>query len=156
MAYLTLAQFTDLSVMPRERIREIEADNPGWLDRQLDFWSRYIDGRLRKRYAAPFSETDIPQAVKLWLSLIVTQKCYIKQGVDATDLQYIDVRGDMERAVNEITEAADSDVNHWDLPLNGTATSAKNITQTYSSAQASPYRWTDLQREQGSYEDSQS
>lgn len=153
MAYLTLAQFKQLSVMPAPFVDAIEAAAPGWLASQLGYWSDWIDARLRKRYAAPFS-APYPGAVTGWLARIVTVRAWLRRGVDAQDEQFAEVKADAAAAMDEIKEAADSEVGLFDLPLRADTTEtgiAKAFPCVYS--EQSPYVFTDGQARVGRAED---
>ena len=84
--YLDLNGFKGLTVMPASDVDGIETSAPGWILGQLTYWSSQIDSRLAKRYAVPFP-SPYPTAVTGWLARIVTQRLYIKRGVDSTDAQ---------------------------------------------------------------------
>lgn len=144
-AYLDLATFKLLSIMPASYADEIEALEAGWIETQLNYWSRWIDSRLRKRYAVPF-EAPVSEVVTGWLTRIVTLKCYQKRGVDPTDAQFADVKDDAEHAQQEIKEAAESRDGLFDLPLRADDPSSaitKGAPLGYS--EVSPYTWGDVQ-----------
>lgn len=152
--YITVDEFKALSVMPSSTIESIESSSPGWIDTQLEYWSAQIDSRLRKRYEVPFA-SPYPIAVKGWLARIVTVRCFLKGGVDPSDLQFAEVKADADMALAEIKEAADSNTGLFDLPLR------ENTTDTgvsrggpFGYSEASPYVWMDGQAETGRYEDS--
>lgn len=153
-AYLTLAKFKTLTVMPGSFVDAIETASPGWTDAQLAYWSDWIDSRLRKRYAVPFV-APVPSTVEGWLMRIVTVRCYLRRGVDPTDQQYADIKADDVAARDEIREAADSDTGLFDLPLRADLTNVSGISQgsprTYS--EQSPYAWTDVQGQAGRQQD---
>lgn len=157
-AYLTQAQFALRSIAPPEYIDAIELRAPGWTVQQLLQESARIDARLKKRYAAPFVDgagaPNAPELVQLWLARIVTLKVYLRRGVDPTDEQFVEVRDDARRAEDELKEAADGAMGLWDLPVRGQETTSA-ITyggpRVYS--EASPYVWTDVQRDIATGED---
>lgn len=156
--YLTFQKFVDLSIIPSGFVDDVEKVTPGWIDTQLDYWARWVDSRLRKRYMTPFAAHDAspptPLAVQGWLARIVTVRVMLKRGVDPDDLQYVTINEDAESAKEEITEAADSDIGLFDLPTrvdqDGSAISRGN---PLSYTEASPYVWTDEQRVTGNLED---
>lgn len=152
-AYLTLATFTDLTVMPSEFVGSIELVSPGWVDGQLAYWSSQIDARLAKRYAVPFAN-PCPVAVTGWLSRIVTVRCWLKRGVDPNDLQFTEIKADADAAWAEIKEAADSQLGLFDLPLRADTT-ASGISRggPRSYAEQSPYVGFDRQGSTGRTED---
>lgn len=153
-AYLTVEEFKDLSVMPASDIDALETVALGWLDKQLTYWSAWIDSRLRKRYAAPFA-VPVPIAVQGWLARIVTVKAYLRRGVNSNDEQFQEIKLDHDNAMAEIKEAADSENGLFDLPLREDTTStgvSKGGPLSYS--EQSPYVAFDLQRDTGRNEDS--
>src|SRR5690606_7386155 len=114
--YLTLQQFKELAALPPQYIEAIEEIDEGWTERQLLRKSRWIDARLRKRYAVPFT-LPAPDAVQDWLVRLVTLPLFLKRGVDPNDQQFEEYRSDAERAEREVLEAANSDTGLFDLPL---------------------------------------
>lgn len=156
--YLDFAGFKGLTIIPEAFVHEVEDVSPGWIVSQIDYWSRWLDSRLRKRYASPFAafgdSPPTPLAVQGWIARIMTVRVLLKRGVDPDDLQYQTVAGDAEAAMKEIEEAANSETGLFDLPLrvdeDGTAISKGT---PLASSQQSPYVWTDLQRETGRNED---
>jgi hypothetical protein len=138
-AYLTLVEFKLRSVMPPEYIDAIEVLQPGWTLAQLEQQSRWLDSRLRKRYAAPFA-APYPEAVLSWVARLTTVRVFLRRGVDPTDAQFDLVREDAKAATDEIKEAADSNVGLFDLPEHDTSTAtgvSKGAPQGYS--EQSPY-----------------
>src|SRR5688500_754035 len=111
--YLTLAGFKDLTTMPATFVDAVETLNPRWIQKQLNGWSRWIDARLRKRYAAPFAAYDAdpptPLTVQMWLQRIVTMLAYVKRGVDPNDLHWPLTEEDHKAALAEVLEAANSE-----------------------------------------------
>lgn len=145
-AYLDSAGLALLSVMPASYISELETTDPGWVDAQLESWSAWLDARLSKRYAAPFS-APYPFAVTNWLQRIVTHRCYLKRGVDPTDAQSAAIEKDANDAMAEVKEAADSESGLFDLPLNNSRASAITKTAPLGYTEVSPYTWTTHQRD---------
>lgn len=151
-AYADYETFRSLTIMPQGNVDALASAAPGWIDAQLDYWSRQIDSRLRKRYAVPF-EDPYPSAVVGWLVRIVTVRAYMRFGVDANDLQFVEIRDDARAAFEEIQEAADSAVGLFDLPLIDGGKSAISKGGPFVYSEASPYVWTDQQRDAGVKED---
>ena len=156
--YLTLAKFRDLTVVPASYVDEVELAHAGWVDGQLEYWSRWIDSRLRKRYASPFAAHDAdpptPVAVQGWLERLVTARVMLKRGVDQNDEQVQTVLEEHQAAKGEILEAAKSDENLFDLPVrtSGDATAvSKGGPRSYS--EQSPYAAFDEQARVGRTED---
>lgn len=153
MAYLTLAEFKDASVMPDEDVDALDDRYPAFFGVQLANESARIDARLRKRYAVPF-ESPYPLAVVRWLAALVTERAYLKRGVDPNDAQMSRILEDAKDARTELEEAANSVEGLFDLPVRADSTSSgisKGGPLGYS--EASPYVWKDAQREAGAEED---
>lgn len=153
-AYLDLAGFKGLSTMPSTDVDGVETLYPGFVDAQLGHASRRIDGRLRKRYAAPFG-APVPETVKLWLAQIVTVPVMLKRGIDPNDAQFEEIKALATQAYDEIKEAADGELGLWDLPLNENTTASgisKGGPLGYS--EQSPYVAFDQQSAIGRVEDS--
>lgn len=146
-------------MIPGNYADEVQAAAPGWLQKQLDSWARWIDSRLRKRYAAPFHAFDgdpdsTPPQVQNWLARIVTLKVMIKRGVDPNDRTFDAIREDYVNAVDEVTEAANGDDGLFDIPLRDsedpTAVSKGGPLASY---EASPYVSSDQEAYYGHAED---
>lgn len=154
MAYLDKDAFAERTIMPSEYVDAIETVSAGWIDLQLEEWSAWIDSRLRKRYAVPF-QAPYPAAVTAWLTRLVTVRCYLKRGVEATDEQYITIEQDAKEARAEVLEAADSMAGLFDLPLRSNTT-ATGIDRSgpFAYTEQSPYVWATQQRRTGRDEDS--
>ena len=151
-AYLDLAGFKALSIQPSSRIDEVEANDAGWVDAQLLHWSRWIDARLKKRYAVPFA-APYPEAVTGWLARIVTLRVALKGGIDALDGQYQTLVDDEVSAKAEIKEAADADEGLFELPLTTAGGQGVARVNPISYHEASPYTFTDVQSDQGKIDD---
>lgn len=152
-AYLTLAEFRSLSVIPSEFITAIEAVSPGWTLAQLTLETARIDARLAKRYAAPF-DLPAPVCVQGWLAKIVTLSSYLKRGFDPTDRQGQMYIADRDGALAEIKEAADAEFGLFDLPLRADLVASgivKGGPKAYS--EQSPYAFTTGQARVGRQED---
>lgn len=153
VAYLTIAKFKTLTVMPPSFVDAIETAQPGWLDAQFLYWSDWLNTRLRKRYAVPFT-APAPLAVEGWLARIVTVRAFLRRGVNPTDQQYADIKDDHDKAHDEIKEAAESETGLFDLPLRADLdTSGISQGNPLSYSEASPYAWTDVQGQRGRNED---
>jgi phage gp36-like protein len=153
MAYLTLLEFTNLSIVPSAVIDRVEASDPGWIAAQLEEESAWIDARLAKRYAAPFA-SPYPRVVRLWLTKMVSAAVYDKHGVQPLDEQAQRYYAAADTARAEIREAADAEQGLFELPLRADTTEG-GITRgrTLSYSEASPYVWRDRQARRGRCED---
>jgi len=142
--YLDLNGFRDLTIIPTTFVDDVEDVSPGWIQITLDYWARWIDSRLRKRYLTPFAAfgdtPPTPNGVQGWLARIVTIKVMIKRGVDPSDLQFELIREDYERALSEIQEASNGEDGLFDLPIR-TSQDATAIgrARTRSYSEQSPY-----------------
>lgn len=153
MPYLTKATFKSLTVMPAVYVDAIDTATPGWVDAQLEYWSAWMDSKLRKRYDAPFA-APYPLAVTGWLARLVTLRAYLKRGVNAADEQFQEIKADAQAAQDEITEAANSETGLFDLPLRHDTTASgisKGGPRGY--AEQSPYVFMDRQGRSGHDED---
>lgn len=152
-AYLSVAEFTTRSLMASAKVTILESAAPGFLASQLEQVSRWIDMYLAKRYRVPFA-APYPEAVKAWLTRIVTYRAYLRLGVDPDDAQQILFTQDKTDAEAEVKAAADSEIGLIDLPLSDAQAGsgiAYGAPAVYS--EASPYVGGDVQRAAGRYED---
>ena len=156
--YLTLAKLKDFSVLPDEWIDDVEARYPGWVASQINVASRWVDTRLRKRYASPFAAHDAdpptPVAVQDWVARLVTLRVLLRRGVDSADAEIDTIREDFLEAKAEILEAADSKDGAFDIPLRTEAdATAISSPGTRSYTEAPPYVGHDQQAVTGREED---
>jgi hypothetical protein len=155
VAYLDVAGFRTKSTIPTELVDKLEAKRPGFLTWQLEYHSRKsVDGRLAKRYAAPFDETDPPAHVVGWLVDLVTEMAYEAAGAPPNNPQATPWVARAELARTEIKEAADAKDGLFELPLRDDTT-ATGVTRGFPLAynETSPYVWQDVQAEAGKNED---
>jgi hypothetical protein len=153
-AYLTVTRFKLLTTIPAAFIDAVELVESGYTDAQLEYWSRWIDAQLAKRYDVPFA-SPISNAVEGWLARIVTPRVWTKRGVDPEDAQWREVVADRDAAFAEIKEAANSETGLYDLPLRANTTDSgisRGFPRGYS--EQSPYVWTTQQALRGTQEDS--
>ena len=153
MAYLTIARFKIVALIPGGWVDEVEGMAAGFTEAQLDVGSDFIDAQLRKRYAAPFS-APIPGVIELWLARLVTPDIMVKRGVNATDEQFAYMVARQTEAKAEIQSAADSEKGLYDLPLRDDLTGT-GITygSPRSYSEQSPYVHTDVQVDTAHAED---
>lgn len=146
--YLTLAEFRAITTMPWGDVDDLEVAAPGWIVNQVIVASGLIDGRLRKRYAAPFV-APVPDIVRSWTARIVTLRAYLRRGVDARDAQFQVILDDATRAEAEIKEAADSKDGLFELPIRQDLPTTGGIARggPLGYSEASPYTWTTVQSE---------
>lgn len=153
-AYLDLAAFRALSTMPGTDVDTLESLWPGWIDGQLQRFSRRIDAQLGKQYARPFV-SPYPEVVTGWLADIVTWRAYRKRGVDPDDRAMVDAKEDLDTALAEIEQASKSDTGLFELPLTAaTDTQGRSRTAPMAYTESSPYVWRDMQIGEALDEDS--
>ncbi len=145
-SFLTVEEFTDLTVMPCEDVAGLESQQPGFLVAQLQVQSARIASRLRKRYgelAAPY-----PDVVRGWLATVVTPIAYRRRGVNPNDQTLAQLDKEAETASLEIKEAADSETGLFDIPLRQD-TAATGIEKGGPLGYSEPdaYSWMDAQRD---------
>lgn len=158
--YLTYQGFCGLSTMPQRFVDDVETRSPGFTDKQIAYWSRWLDTRLRKRYATPFHAHDdvpdpTPLSVQGWIVRIVTLRVWLRRGVDSNDEQFAIIKEDEETARAEILEAANGEESWFDLPARDDKDGsliARGGPRSYS--EQSPYVYTDSQARTAHSEDS--
>lgn len=146
-SYLDLDGFKARTVMPSEDVDDLESRFEGWIGQRLIVGTSRINGRMRKRYAAPF-QSPVPEIVLGWLVAIVTVEAYQKRGWDPSDAQSKQIVDEAGRAFEELKEAADGDEGLFDLPLRQDTTAdgiARGGPLGYS--EQDPYTWTRRQAE---------
>jgi phage gp36-like protein len=152
LQYVGPDNFADMTIAVPEVLSWVNERRPTWLLQQLESVSRYVDSRLRKRYAVPFDPA--PEIVKIWVVAIVTLRLYLFRGIAPTDALAQAAKADADRAYLELAEAADAAEGLFELPLleaqDGTATT-KAATLAYS--EASPYVARDAQAVAGRIDD---
>jgi hypothetical protein len=156
-AYLDVAGFQLRTVMPFEDVDFLESNHSGFLDARLEVGTSIINARLAKRYAVPF-EDPVPEIVLGWLVAIVTPKAYQKRGWNPSDQQSAQILADATEALEQMKEAADSEVGLFDLPVRADLEDTSGVSKggPLGYTEMSPYVWTDLQVEVGSIEDGNS
>ena len=153
-AYLDVDGFKLRTVMPPEDVDFLEDTFPGYLDARLEVGSALLNARLIKRYAVPFDPLSAPEIVKGWLAALVTPRAYQKRGWNPSDVQSAQILEDMKEALEQIKEAADSEVGLFELPMKeGDAAGGVTKASPLGYTETSPYRWTDRQVEDGSSDD---
>lgn len=153
--YITFDEYKLRTLLPSSYVDLVEAEAPGFVDAQIAMVSSLdIDGRLRKRYAAPFAE-PVPEAVKAWTTRLVDIRVLRKRGSDPQDPDVASVIEDAVAAKAELLEAANGETGLWDLPLRDN-TSATGIVspQTRGYSENSPYVGFSKQASAGREEDS--
>lgn len=151
-AYISVDEFRTRCLLPGHVIDGLPA---GFLEAQLAGVSSRIDGRLSKRYPVPFRE-PYPDIVKSWIVDIVSLSCWLKRGMSANDEAFGEYKAKSDRAIEELKEAADSEIGLFDLPSEtGTGGDVSGIQRggprVYS--EASPYVGFDRQARAGRMQD---
>lgn len=145
------------TVLPSSYVDDVEAMEPGWLDRQIVSRGRWIDAQLSKRYATPFAAFDAaeptPSAVQGWVARLIAPLIMFKRGVDQSDAQFDLIREDADEAKAEIQAAADAEEGLWELPLRDGGPSGVRRGATRSYSERSPFVHTDVQRRVAFHED---
>lgn len=99
------------------------------------------------------SGTAVPEIVLEWITALVTVDLYRKRGFNPQDPAIQTVIGERDRALEELKESADSAEGLLDIAVSDDGASAVNTGGPIGTAQASPYAWTDDQRNEGRQED---
>lgn len=139
--------------MPAEFVDAIEAVRPGWTLMQLEMASRWVDARLAKRYAVPFT-APTPEVVLAWVTRLVTYEAWQRRGYDPADESMAQAAKDAESAKLDVKEAAESVDGLFELPLRADSSTtgvSRGFPRSYS--ERSPYVWTTLQGDAGHDED---
>ena len=145
MAYLTFEQWRDRSVARKAEADALYASVPEFFTARLQFHTTWIDGRLRKRYAAPF-DAPVPDIVLGWLEALFTLDFYLRRGFNPESKQDAIIEERAKTAKAEILEAADSETGLFDLPLRQDTTTTGIVKGgPLGSSEESPYAWTDQQ-----------
>lgn len=148
-----LERFKALTTLADAQVDELDALYPGWCELQFQVHSAWIDGRLRKRYAAPFV-APYPLILEMWLAALVTLRANLKLGVRQTDEQFQTATDDAKQTREDVQEAADAKDGLFDLPLRANTTEGGiSATATIAQVERSPYVAFDGQRLAGQQED---
>jgi hypothetical protein len=146
-ALLSLEEFTTRTNMPSPDVALVETNKPGFIATRLAFWSSWIESRLRKRYAVPFS-TPTPELVLGWLVDLVNPDVYRARGWNPGEAQSASIEQARTDALAALKEAADGELGLYDIPLREDSTTSgisRGGPLCYS--EASPYDWIDRQKE---------
>lgn len=153
-SYLTLDQFKARTVLPDSYVDSVETRASGFTLAQIaQVSSLDLDGRLRKRYAAPF-QAPVPEAILVWVTRIVSFRVLTRYGWDPQDPTCSLVQQDLNDALAQIKEAADAVDGLWDLPLRDDTTASGIVapaTRAYS--EQGPYVGLSKQAALGREED---
>jgi len=148
MAYLTFEQWRDRTIMSSDEAGLLNTSFPAFIPAKLAEHTAWLDGRLRKRYAAPFA-APVPEIVLSWLERLVTLDVYMKRGFNPQSEQDGMIAERAKEAKAEVLEAANSETGLFDLPLRQDTT-ATGISRggPFAQSDATPYGFLDAQREE--------
>lgn len=150
MALLDFNGFRARTLMPRADVDALEADEPGFIAGRIAEHEGWMNARLAKRYAVPFSSESPPDIAVGWLCKLVTPEAYGKRGWNPSSEQ--DRLTILQPAIDakaEILEAATSETGLFELPLRQDLPSSSGVSkgEPFGYSEQSPYTWIDRQRE---------
>jgi len=147
--YLTPLQWRTRTVMPSADVDALDVGEPGFLGSRIAFQQGKIEARLAKRYATPFA-SPVPEIVLGWLTDLVTFDAYMKRGFNPAAEQDSEIKAAATTALEEVKEAAESKEGLFELPLREDMKGSSAIDRggSFGYSEASPYAWTDRQREE--------
>jgi hypothetical protein len=154
-AYIDTPELKLLGSLPAEDVDDIETRYPGIVAKTISVVCGLYDARLAKRYAAPFV-APYPDALKFNVAREVAWRLYIKRGFNPSGAMDQLLEKEHTEADAWLREAADSEKGLVELPARqatpGEAT-AINQGGPYGYSEASPYAWTNIQRDAADWED---
>lgn len=154
---LTLAGWTARTIMPIDDVTDLQAHEPGFLQKRLDGGWSWIMARLAKRYDVNAMAASPPEIVLIWLTNLVTFDAYSKRGFNpSSESDRAAILDAYTEAKAEVKEASDSQNGLFDLPLlasNNPSTSGVSRAGPLGYSETSPYVWADSQAVIGSGED---
>lgn len=150
-SYVTTQRFILLTTIVEERIAELRARSPGYLEAILEAESRNLEDSLRHRYAIPFPSNH--PTIEKWIVLLVQPEVALKAGYDPNDVAYQGFVRLYDVAREQIAMAAKPESTGVSLPLvSAQDSSAISKGGPFGYAESSPYTWTDEQALGGRYE----
>lgn len=154
---LTLAGWTQRTIVPVDDVTALESSEPGFIQRRLDGAWSWIMARLAKRYDVALMQTAPPDIVLIWLTALVTFDFYSKRGFNpSSESDKAAILDAYAEAKAEVKEAADAKDGLFDLPVlstNSPSTSGVSRGFPLGYSETSPYVWQDVQAVNGSQED---
>jgi hypothetical protein len=100
------------------------------------------------------SDMPLPAVAMGWCLALVTWDCWLRRGANPADPAIVAVKEENDRAMAEITEAANSNTGLFELPVLDTAgDSAVSHCGPLAYTEASPYVAADRQEREGIHED---
>lgn len=153
---LTLAAFSERTIMPIDDVTDLQAREPNFLQKRLDGQWSWIMARLAKRYDVEAMAVSPPEIVLIWLTALVTFDAYSKRGFNpSSESDKAAILDAFTEAKTEVKEAADSQTGLFDLPLVAAAPSTSGVSRGFplGYSEESPYTWTIVQAVNGRNED---
>jgi hypothetical protein len=147
--YLTANELDLYGCMPGEDREALEDQYPGITVAVIVGVSGVFDSMLSKRYGAPF-ETPYPDALKWNVAQVVAGRLMLKRGYNPESKQDSEIKEAHDLALQWLKDAADPEKGLVELPvkqINQPGNSAINSGAPLAYSEASPYTWTDRQRE---------
>lgn len=138
--------------MPTEDVEEIEVRRSGYPETRMIANYRWVYARLAKRYAIPepmVPSNDVPELVVDWCVALTTLDLYEFRGFNPESAQDALIAARATEVRGEVKEAADSETGLFELPLRASSQATTGVTKggPFGYSEASPYEWTDRQRE---------
>lgn len=152
---MSVDDFKTAARIPASWVDEVEAVSSGFTAKRIELHSARLDGRLRKRYAAPFTAGNVPIIVLDWLTSLVTADVLVRRGVNPTDEEMAFHFEAAKQADAESLEAANAMTGLYDIPLRSDGTTGTGIAigGPLSYSEQSPYVSGQIQRTIGVSED---
>lgn len=148
--YVTVKRFELVTDLVEERVMELRARSPGYLEAALEQVARTIEDRLRHKYTIPFPPEH--PTIERWIVTIVQSRAAIKIGIDPADPMYAEIVRLAQETHAEIAEASNLQSSGWNLPLiSAQDSSAISKGAPFGYAESNPYTWTDEQALGGRY-----
>lgn len=147
--YCTLQDVKDFSTMPAEDVDAVELQYPGLTAKLIKVVSGMFDARLTKRYAAPFG-TPYPDALIVNVAREVGWRLWMKRGFNPAGLTDQALEKDHLEVLDWLREAADSEKGLVELPVRQATplgAAAVDAGTPIGYGEASPYTWTQVQRD---------
>ena len=143
--YVAMQDVKDFGAMPGSDVDALEAQSAGITLRIATAVSGVFDGRLRKRYRAPFA-VPYPEALVMKVAQETAYRLFLRRGFNPTSANDQAIAKDHDEVEAWLKEAADSEKGFIDLPLiDSGGASGVNAGGPLGYSEASPYDWLDVQ-----------
>lgn len=145
MAYVDIDYVKLVGSMPAADIDAVEALFPGTFEGVANAVSRVFDGKLAKRYAAPFVD-PVPEAIRWHVAKVVTYELWVKRGFNP---QGSVAEQERNESLAWLKEAADGKDGLIELPRREDEPGSSGVTKggPLGYSEPSPYDWVDAQAE---------